>query len=169
VSLALEFYALSTTAYSHWRDFSALLEFVNGAAQEVYNLPYATRIGLRYINNLTPENTGTNSAPDLWDVLRPELTALLRQDSWDEPLEMFNQVLLAGGENERLALRTGFKSKEKQVFVLDLDYFAEGNIPLEDLIGLCGRYHDVIYNAFRWCIREDQLAAFEPVPTRGEK
>jgi len=169
VSLALEFYALSTTAYTHWRDFSALLAFVSTAAQEIYSLPYATRIGLRYINNLTSENTGANSVADLLNILRPELTALLNQDPWDEPLDMFNQVLLAAGENERLALRTGFRSKEQPDFVLDLDYFVEGNVPLNDIIGLCGRYHDVIYNAFRWCIREDKLAAFGPVPTRGEK
>jgi len=163
VSLALNFYALSTTSYTHWRDFLELLQLVNEAACEVYNLPYAVRVGLRYINHLTFENTGTRSVRELWDILRPELTALLRGDCWDEPLEMLNQLLLAGEGDERLTLRSGFKSGEKPVFLLDFDYYAEGNIPLENLSALCQRYHDVIYNAFRWCIRDEKLTVFAPI------
>jgi len=163
VSLALDFYALSTTSYTHWRDFLELLQLVNQAACEVYNLPYAVRVGLRYINHLTLENTGVKSVAELWGILRPELTMLLRGDSWDEPLEMVNRLLLAGRENERLTLRSGFRSGEKPVFLLDFDYYTEGNISLENLSALCQRYHDAIYDAFRWCIREEKLAAFAPI------
>ncbi len=169
VSLALNFYALSTTSYTHWRDFLELLQLVNEAAREVYNLPYAVRVGLRYINHLTFENTGTNSVRELWEILRPELTALLREDCWDEPLEMFNQLSLAGGENERLTLRSGFRGGEEPLLQLDLDYYAEGNIALERVTTLCQGYHDVIYNAFRWCIREEKLVVFAPVPADEEE
>ena len=169
VSLALNFYALSTTSYTHWKDFLELLQLVNEAAREVYNLPYAVRVGLRYINRLTFENTGTSSVRELWEILRPELTALLRKDCWDEPVEMLNQLLITGEENERLTLRSGFRGEEEPVFLLDFDYYAEGNIPLENLSALCQRYHDVIYNAFRWCIREEKLAVFAPIPADEEE
>jgi len=168
VSLALNFYALSTSAYTHWADFLDLLQLVNRAACEVYDLPYAVRIGLRYINHLTLENTGANSVAELWEILRSELTALLRSDCWGEPGEMLNQLLLTGEEDEQLTLRSGFRGGEKPVFLLDFDYYSEGNIPLENLSALCQRYHDVIYNAFRWCIREDKLAVFAPVPVDEE-
>ena len=169
VSLALNFYALSTTSYTHWRDFLELLQLVNQAACEVYDLPYAVRVGLRYINHLTLENTGANSVAELWEILRPELTVLLRGDCWCEPLEMWNQLLLAGGGNEQLTLRSGFRGGEKPVFLLDFDYYAKGNIALENLSVLCQRYHDVIYNAFHWCIREEKLAVFAPIPTNEEE
>jgi uncharacterized protein (TIGR04255 family) len=169
VSLALTFYALSTTSYTHWEDFLNLLQLVNRAACEVYDLPYAERIGLRYINELTLENTGAGNVTELLEILRPELTMLLRGDCWDEPLEMLNHLLLTGEENERLALRSGFRDREKPAFLLDLDYYAEGNIPLENLSALCQRYHDVIYNAFRWCIREEKLAVFDPIPASQEE
>jgi len=170
VSLALNFYALSTTSYTHWADFLDLLQLVNQAACEVYDLPYAVRVGLRYINHLTLDNTGASSVTELWEVLRPELTALLRGDCWDEPLEMLNQILLAGEEeNERLTLRSGFKGGGEPVFLLDFDYYAEGNISLGNLSALCQRYHSVIYNAFRWCIREEKLAVFVPVPVGEEE
>jgi len=163
VSLAFNFYALSTTSYTHWRDFLELLQLVNQAACEVYNLPYAVRVGLRYINHLTLENTGVSSVTELWEILRPELTVLLRGGCWDEPLEMLNNLVLAGEDSERLTLRSGFRSREAPIFLLDFDYFAEGNIPLKDLLTLCQRYHDVIYNAFRWCIPDEKLVVFDPI------
>lgn len=170
VSLALNFYALSTTLYTHWAGFLELLQLVNQAACAIYNLPYAARVGLRYINHLTLHNTGTGSVSELWEVLRPEITALLRSACWDEPVEMLNQLLLAGeGENEQLTLRSGFRGGKELIFLLDFDYYSEGNIPLEDLSALCQRYHDIIYNAFRWCIREEKLAVFAPVPVGEEE
>ena len=168
VSLALDFYALSTVAYTHWADFLDLLQFVNQAAREVYNVPYAVRVGLRYINHLTFENTGASSIAELWDVLRPELTVLLRSECWDEPLEMLSQLLLSADTNEHLTLRTGFKGGENPLFLLDFDYYTEGNISLGNLPSRCQRYHDVIYNAFRWCIRDEKLAVFDPVPVTEE-
>jgi uncharacterized protein (TIGR04255 family) len=168
VSLSPTFYALSTTSYTHWKDFLDLLRLVNRAACEVYDLPYAMRVGLRYINQLTLENTGASSVTELLEILRPELTVLLIEDCWDEPLEMLNQLLLASEENERLTLRSGFRGGEEPAFLLDLDYYTEGNIPLENVPGLCQRYHDAIYNAFRWCIREEKLAVFAPIPANEE-
>lgn len=169
VSLALNFYALSTISYTHWRDFLELLRLVNQAACEVYDIPYAVRVGLRYINHLTLENTGANNVAELWEILRPELTVLLRGGCWDEPLEMLNNLVLAGEDSERLTLRSGFRSREAPIFLLDFDYFAEGNIPLEDLLTLCQRYHDVIYNAFRWCIPDEKLVVFDPIPADQEE
>jgi uncharacterized protein (TIGR04255 family) len=170
VSLAPGFYALSTTAYTHWDDFVKPLQLVSEAVRAAYELPYATRIGLRYINHLTLENTGVDSTTDLWNVLRPELTVLLRVDCWDEPLEMLNQLLLAGEEDERLTLRAGLKRGEenKPLFLLDFDCYVEGNMELEKLLPLCERFHDVIYGAFRWCVREDKLRVFKPIP-EGEE
>jgi uncharacterized protein (TIGR04255 family) len=168
VSLALNFYALSTTSYTHWADFIDSFRLLNEAAREVYDLPYAVRVGLRYINHLTFGHTGASSVAGLLEIPRPELTVLLRQDCWDRPVEMVNQLVLTGENDERLALRSGFRGGEEPVFTLDLDYYAEGNIPLETVPALCQRYHDVIYSAFRWCIREDKLTVFAPLPVEEE-
>ncbi|MDY7079701.1 MAG: TIGR04255 family protein [Chloroflexota bacterium] len=164
VSLGLNFYALSTTSYTHWADFLGNLQLISQAAHEIYDLPYAVRVGLRYINHLTFENTGTSNIVELLEILRPELTVLLQDDCWDEPLEMINHLSLAGDDDERLTLRSGFRGGKEPVFLLDFDYYIEGNLPLGNLPTLCQRYHDVIYNAFRWCIQEDKLAVFAPIP-----
>ncbi len=168
VSLALNFYALSTTAYTHWADFLDHLLFVNQAVREVYDIPFATRVGLRYINHLTLENTSTRNLEELLDILRPELTVLLTVDCWDKPVEMVNQLLLSGEGEERLALRSGYKRDQEPGLTLDFDYFVEGQIPLDRLADLGPRYHDMIYSAFRWCIQEDKLDVFSPVPVTEE-
>jgi len=167
VSLGIDFYALSTRAYSHWGDFSDLLGFVSHAATTVYDLPYSTRIGLRYVNRLSLDNTRLTSVPEMLNVLRPELTSLLRVDCWDEPLEMLSRLLLSGQDGEKLTLRSGFQG-EDQTFLLDFDYYVEQETPLDQVLTLAKRYHEVIYHAFRWCIREGQLTVFDPVVIEKE-
>lgn len=162
-SLGLNFYALSTTTYTHWGEFLELVLFLTRTAREVYSLPYATRIGLRYINHLTLENTRVRSVGELWDIARPEITAMLRSECWDDPIGMSQQLQLAGEGDEKLTIRTGFTADESPIFLLDFDYYAEGHISLDDLATLCERYHGVIYRAFRWCIQEGKLAVFDPV------
>jgi len=167
-SLAADFYALSTVAYTHWPDFLGQLELLTAAAQEVYDIPYATRVGLRYVNHITLENTGLDNAPALWSLVRPEFSTLLEVDCWDEPVEMFNQLVLAGEGSNRLTLRTGFQRNEP-LFLLDLDYYAEEQITLDRLSTLVQDYHDLIYDAFRWCIPERNLSVFEPVLVQEDR
>jgi uncharacterized protein (TIGR04255 family) len=167
-SLSINFYALSTKSYTHWPDFVEFLLFLNQAARDVYELPYATRVGLRYINQITFENTGVDSIADLWAILRPELTALLRVDCWDAPEKMHTQLSLAGDEDEKLTLRCGFDDAGQPKMLLDFDYYSEGQIDLDTLPTICESYHDIIYRAFRWCIQDDKLALFDPVPASEE-
>lgn len=162
-SLAANFFALSTTSYSHWRDFVRMLDLVGTAASAVYEIPYATRVGLRYINRMTLANTGTQTLSELWGVLRSELVALLRVGCWDEPLEALSQVMLAVDGAERLTLRSGYKAGQDPALLLDYDCYTEGRIELAGLLQLCDRFHDVIYRAFRWSIPEGKLGVFLPV------
>jgi uncharacterized protein (TIGR04255 family) len=158
VSLAPNFYALSTKSYTHWDDFLKCLLLINKAACTVYELPYATRIGLRYINRLSLKNTGVSDVTELLDILHPELTTLFKVKCWDTPLETLNQWLLDGGDGQRLTMRTGFKEEgENTFFLLDFDCFVEDDTALDKLPQLCEQFHNVIYSAFRWCIRDLSL------------
>lgn len=158
-SLAANFYALSTESYTHWEAFSELLEKVHCAACEVYDLAYATRVGLRYVNRFKPSNTGIESVEAFLDLLRPELTALLRTDCWPAPVEMMNRVALAEDQGRRLTLGTGFQAatKEGSVFLLDLDAYVEDRTSLEQVPTVIASFHDLIYRAFRWSVTEKVL------------
>jgi len=162
ISLAADFYAVSTTAYTHWRDFARVLGMVHEAAVQVYRPAYATRIGLRYINRLTLQSTGCQTIADLLSVLRAKLTAPIRNPAWGEAVEMHCRLVLPNGP-ARLTMGTVFETQgDEPAFVLDLDYFEEGRLDLGGLIERCARYNEVIYRAFRWAIREDKLEIFKP-------
>ena len=170
LSLAPNFYALSTTSYKHWKEFLERLLFINSVTIDVYKITNATRIGLRYINELTFKNTHTNTLEDLLGVLRPELTVFLKCEYWDVPQDMLNSLVLSGPNDENLGLRFGFKGGEEPRYLLDFDYYASGNISLDKNKPqeFLERYHDSIYKAFRWCIKKGKLGVFDPVSAEGE-
>jgi uncharacterized protein (TIGR04255 family) len=163
LTLAADSVALTTNAYRHWADFAAQLQLALDALVEVYRPAYAQRVGLRYINRLTLENTGLPNASDLLDVVRPPLTALLREPCWGEPPTMACQLLLGTGAHEKLVLRSGYEASARPALTLDLDHFVEGQVPLSDVMPLCERYHHMVYRAFRWCICDDKLSLFDPL------
>ena len=162
LSLAVDFFALSTNHYTHWTDFARDLELLHNAAQRVYKIPNSNRIGLRYVNRLAPSNT-KKTGNELLSLVNSDLTTLLRSSAWSEPLEMLSQILLTD-EPAKLILRTAYGKDEKEPFlILDFDYYEEGKLSLHDLIERCNRYHRLIYNAFRWCVTDDALALFDPL------
>ena len=165
VALADESYSISTSNYTVWDAFAKDLALVHEAAISAYDLPYAKRIGLRYVNQLDFDRTGCKTLEELQEFLHPDLAALMRTDAWNQPDELVSQVLLPDSDGRlvlRVAVRTA--SNESPIVLLDFDYYEEGpEIPLNDLVERCNRYHKVIYRAFRWSLRPDKLVAFKPV------
>jgi uncharacterized protein (TIGR04255 family) len=165
-ALGVDFVALSTQKYSHWESFAADLGIILRAFEQVYGPTLATRIGLRYINGLRLANTGTDSLDSLVDFLNPELTHFYRNPAWSPPEKVASLVLLRE-DNESLALRIGVESTPEARVVLDYDYYTELSNPTEmkaDLIlETVSHYHQMIYNAFRWSIREEKIDIFRPV------
>ncbi len=163
-SLGPDFYALSTTAYNRWQDFSENLAYLSKAVQDLYQIPYATRIGLRYINSLDPTSTQSGEFQDVLGLLRPELTVMLRTDVIGLPETSIHRIHSLSG-NDRLTLTSGLVREgdpPQPQFRLDLDHYIEGNIKLDDLLSRCHRYHQQIYHAFRWCLAPNALPAFGP-------
>jgi uncharacterized protein (TIGR04255 family) len=162
-TVSVNFYALTTHRYTVWEEFAADLTLIHDAVVATFDPVYATRIGLRYVNVLTAESTGKDTIEEIADMLRAELTSLLQTPAWDWPSEMLNTVVIPDGE-AKMILRTGLQPPDQVPgIVLDIDYFEEGTLPLEDLIQRCERYHDVIYRAFRWCLNDEAIRAFNPV------
>ncbi|HXG63749.1 MAG TPA: TIGR04255 family protein [Blastocatellia bacterium] len=167
ISLGIDFFALSTTRYIHWDDFAGDLKFAYDSVQRVYNLLYLTRIGLRYINRLTLSNTGSHTVDEMLGFLVSELRALLSTEAWSDPASTLSQVALSQ-DDISLVLRTGYGKDDKEpFFILDFDCFTQGKLALENVIGRCDRFHEIIYDAFRWCVRDEKLTAFKPVDERN--
>jgi uncharacterized protein (TIGR04255 family) len=163
ISLAADFYALSTMAYTHWGEFARLLDMTHKAVEQVYRPAYATRIGLRYINRLTLRNTGAETVGDLLSILRPELTTHIHNQAWGEAIEMRCRLVLPD-DQARLTMTTVLETQtDDSAFVLDLDYFEEGRLDLDHMIERCTHYNQAIYRAFRWALLDDRLEVFKPL------
>lgn len=167
VSLAQNFFALSTTNYQGWAEFAEDLSFVAEAALSIYKIPYATRIGLRYVNMLDVHNTKSkNFYPDVLNVVRPELTAILQTEAIQEPTLITH--LKVKHEASIFSFRYGVIQDEENkelLFSLDFDQYIEEKVELDSqtLVSIGDEFHDLIYNAFRWCIRNDKFVLFEPL------
>jgi uncharacterized protein (TIGR04255 family) len=158
----VDFFALSTKDYSHWRNFKNDLGFVESAVREIYHPGPANRIGLRFVNRFTRKNTGSKDTTEILQLFRSELTCLIQAEAWLEPAEMLSQIVLVEGKT-KLTLRTGFgREKKEPFFVLDFDCFEEGQINLDHLIERIEPYHTKIYDAFRWCLLDESLERFSP-------
>jgi uncharacterized protein (TIGR04255 family) len=162
VSLALDFFAVSSQAYSHWHDFAHDLALAAGAVREIYQPAYAARIGLRYVNRFTPALVGGADMEAVFDLVRPELSALYRTDAWPEAGAFVTQLTLPDEDGE-LVIRSAYgRMPDEPFFMLDFDYYEEGQLEMEHLVKRCDRYHRTIYNAFRWSLRPASLEIFRP-------
>ena len=158
--LSPSFYAVSIKRYGGWQVFLKDLELVHSAVMEVYEPAYATRVGLRYINRMTPENTGTTTRKELIELVRAELTSTLRGQIWENvegTLGLANFVAPPAQLNLRYGLDTDDSTWS---FLLDLDYFEEGQIDLAEALARCEQYHETIYRAFRWMVNDETLGRF---------
>ena len=163
IALAPDFIALTNLKYTHWGDFLLNLELAAKALMELYRPPYGTRIGLRFVNRITQQNTKCENFEQVLELFRPELTCFLRVDAWTEPVEMLSRILLQD-DSGKLSLRYGFgKDQNEPFFLLDFDYFEEGQLNLDNLYQRLEHYHTRIYAAFRWCLLDESLKRFEPL------
>lgn len=167
VSLTVNFYAVSTRNYTHWQAFATDLLLAHEAVQRVYQPAYATRIGLRYINRLTLANTQAPDKEALFNLLRPELSALLRGPVWQDANDMGCQLSFTD-QTAQLHFRIAYEMVEGLPnFLLDFDYFETDKLPLAGLVDRCDHYHAIIYNAFRWSLLDDTLERFQSAPAAG--
>lgn len=167
ITLTTDFYSLSTTQYTVWEEFAQDLTLAHEAVQRIYRPGFSVRTGLRYVDQVTASKLRVKTFDEVVNLFRPELTSLLRVDVWDDPAAMLCGLLLEDGEGN-LGLQFGRQIIDGEpTFVLDFDYYDDQERSLDGLIDRCHRYHDTIYDAFRWCIKPDKLDAFEPVPKEG--
>lgn len=163
VSLSIDFFALSSKQYTGWVDFSEKLSFVKSAFLKEFNPSFVSRIGLRFINRFNLENVGADNFEEVLDLFRSDLTCLIRSNTWSDPVESLSQIVLSN-ENRKLVFRYGMRRENQNpFFILDFDCFEEFQQDFSDISNKINEYHDVIYSAFRWCLKEKSLEKFQPV------
>lgn len=163
VVLAPDFLALVCQKYSGWREFSEALRFVYQAFQKEYDIEVATRIGLRYINILTINNTKASGFHELLQILRPEFTIWFKVPEIEAPNVVKHEIRASVENDGHLTMRFGIPDGETEQFALDFDRYTENKTHPDELLERCDNYHRCVYNAFRWAIADGKLAIFDPI------
>jgi uncharacterized protein (TIGR04255 family) len=161
VALAQDFFALSTRGYTHWHEFKDDLALIYKAMVNIYQIPYATRVGLRFINLITLENTGCKNLEEMFGLFKQELVCLLQSKEISGFSEAIVQLLIPD-EEKQLAIRFILNHNEnKPFFILDFDYYDDRKTDISSLPEEIDQFHLKIYRAFRWCLLEKSLERFQ--------
>ena len=164
-SLGFNFLSLTTKEYSHWTNFIEEVEFLLQKFISSYGIILSSRIGLRYVNEITLDSIAANSVDDLLGLLNSDLSCLIVNDSWSLPRIAAYQLSIPDDENE-LTLRFAFVQDPKDRLVIDLDYYSMFDPPIEtaveDIREILEEFHKKIYSAFRWSIEESYIEVFNP-------
>lgn len=170
LTLGVNFVSITTVAYSHWQSLSRDLADVYRALRDTFSVVVPTRIGLRYINELTLENTKCQDTPSLIDFLNPSLSCSLKTDAWPEPLHFVSRIALTDN-HDNLTIVLAFEPIPTPKITLDFDRYTEtrfdSDLTVDALLGTVGEYHTSVYNAFRWSLREDKISVFGMASSDG--
>ena len=175
VSLTKGFIALSTYGYTRWEDFAKRLDVVLAAFIETYQPSYFSRVGLRYMNALNKDAVGLEESS--WrELIAPGYLGLMAdEDSARQNFIKCEQTVTAtmpGGAKANIKCGPGLLRKvdnrtrqveELKVFLLDLDVFFDGKMPLGQVAGALNIVHDNAGSLFAGAVRRPLLDAMEPM------
>lgn len=174
ISLTRGFIALSTHTYTRWEDFANRLDRILAAFIQVYQPAYFSRVGLRYINAFRRAALELSDTP--WrELIQPGYLGLMGDDDAQERAFIKNEqsitAAMPGGAKCNIKCGPGMlrkvnnrthQTQEESVFMLDLDLYMEGNIPLGHAVPALNVVHGNAGSLFRGAITDTLHEAMEP-------
>lgn len=170
VNLTTNFISLSCNHYTDWKTFANHLDHPLASFIQIYKPDTFTRIGLRYINFFSRERLHLEGVP-FRELFAPKYLGLMSDDMLSEK-NFYNSIVEADfalGSNCRAKVHAGpgmVKRDGQQDpninFILDLDYYTSGNIPINYAAGTLENLHDRTYPLFRGAITPLLHNAMEP-------
>lgn len=169
VSLAPNFMALETTAYSSRGDFLERLEHLLIAFEQSFNPQIIERFGLRYIDRLIGQNL-----QDISSLVKPEIAGLMTAEFIEDIHQTVNESLFVipnGGEEiiARWGLLPGgvtftpdIEPVPESSWMLDIDMSLSKNreFSIKELMSEGRCFAERIYTFFRWAVKDDFLRRF---------
>lgn len=154
VSLSSSSLALEAGTYDDFEAFLAEFSAVLSALTETFHPRQCTRLGLRYVNEITDGRLQQDRG--LERFLRAELIAPIGTELGSDVLGSLCEVRF----NEALGtlvLRHGLI--RPNTYLLDFDYFREHADPFNDelITKTVENFHDLIEPLFVWCLSETYL------------
>ena len=171
VNLTGNFLSLACTRYSCWEDFANRLDKPLVAFIKTYQPAYFERIGLRYVNFFSRKELELENAPyremfapwclgPLTDPQVPEEGLTRCSVDFDIALRHNCRSKVHAGPG--IVRRNGRQDPENK-FILDLDLYMQGNIPIKSCVDTLQTLHIQADSIFRGAITDLTHDAMDPI------
>lgn len=170
VNLTSKFISLSTSRYTCWEDFAAMLDAPLAAFIQIYKPACFDRVGLRYLNFISRFNLGLEGVP-FRELINPAYVGILGMEELNEGAVSRSGVdgEFSIGGNCRCKLHAGpgkvtigGKSDDEIKFIIDMDLFMNDKVPVNYSAGALQTLHSQSYGIFRSAITDRLHEAMEP-------
>lgn len=166
VSLGVDFLALETPDYHHFKDFADRLFFVISAAERTLSPGPSLRIGLRKVNLIEHPDV---AQPSDWNgLLTSQLLGLAGDSSLPGTARRdYSEYMIADDAGDALAIRHGIDPDSSANYRLDLDYWTERRFdvtPTTQLRDLLAAFSDSMTAFFHSCLEQRMYDHLQPKP-----
>lgn len=170
VNLTNKFISLSCAKYPCWETFAAHLDQPLAAFIQIYQPAWFERVGLRYVNAISRRALGLEGTPFSELIAPCYLGPLAHMDVSEchtTRCTVDLETALRGGCRIKLHSGPGFLHRpgvdDREVrFVLDMDLFLPGKVPVNLSAGALETLHSQSFPIFRGAITDTLHEAMEP-------
>ncbi len=170
INLTSKFISLACSRYTCWEDFAAMLDKPLAAFIQLYKPAYFERVGLRYLNFVDREALGLEDAPYRELIQAPYLGILSDEEAAESTIgrsTMDVECQTRGGCRLKLHAGPGMVktlglSNEAPRFILDIDLYMPGNVPVNLSAPTMHMLHSQAWSIFRGAITDTLHDAMEP-------
>ena len=169
VNLTSRFISLACSRYTLWEDFAKKLDKPLAAFIRIYQPAYFERVGLRYINFISRKQLGLEGTP-FRELISPDYLGPLADEDVTEGTATRCSIDAEFGIQSgcRLKLhagpgrvKRGPQQDSETKFVLDLDLYMPGKVPVNYSAGALQTLHSQAWPIFRGAVTETLHDAME--------
>lgn len=166
ITVASDFLAVSTSAYTQWEDFKKHIEVSVKSFMGIYSPPLFTRIGLRYQNAIRAGELKINKVSPANLFARELLGTYAMSAFKSKGYESFTNLETAQGSDLNLRFVAAIDQDAGRTYVIDTDVFTDTPIKADAdaAIEKLDTFHSDASHIFRWCIKDRLHKALGPQP-----
>lgn len=170
VNLTSGFLSLACSRYHSWEEFAKKLDKPLAAFIQIYKPAFYERVGLRYLNFISRKDLSLEDVP-FRELLQPCYLGLLAEEDVLEASStrssLDTELGIRGGCRAKIhagpgMLKIAGQQQQEVRFILDLDVFMPGQIPVNHSAGALQTLHSQAWSIFRGAITDTLHDAMEP-------
>lgn len=171
VNLTSRFISFTCGRYSCWEDFAKMLDKPLAAFIQIYKPAFFERVGLRYINFISRKSLERDSVP-FRELITSSYLGLLAEEDISETgigrCSVDAELPIRGGCRVKIhagpGIVRGRNQQDTEVkFVLDLDLFMPGKVPVNFAAGALHTLYSQAWPIFRGAITDKLHDALDPM------